>query len=94
MKWTPLNIDISNTGPTTGPIHTGFVASERKFSWPHFSINIIGTGKYYDYIVCNQSFKKNLKAKIFIFGFYCGFCFQDDRLELFKEFGPSFFKIR
>jgi hypothetical protein len=59
-----VNVDISNT---TGPIHRGFVASERKSSWPHFSITILGAGKY------NQSFKKTIKVKIFIFGFYCNF---------------------
>jgi hypothetical protein len=37
-KWTHLDVDISNT--------TGFVASERKFSWSHFSI-ILGAGKYH-----------------------------------------------
>jgi hypothetical protein len=48
-KWTPLN--ISNT---TGPIHTGFVAPERKFSWPHFSTTILGAGKYHDYVISHS----------------------------------------
>jgi hypothetical protein len=47
-------VDISNT---TVPIHTGFVASERKFSWPHFSITILGAGKYHDYVISHS--KKN-----------------------------------
>jgi hypothetical protein len=42
-----LNVDISNT---TEPIHTGFVASERKFSWAHFSVTILGAGKYHQNI--------------------------------------------
>jgi hypothetical protein len=40
-----LNVDISNT---TGPIHTGFVAFERNFSWLQFSITILGAAKYHD----------------------------------------------
>jgi hypothetical protein len=44
-KWTPLNVDISNT---TGPSHIGYVASERKISWPNFSITIISVGKSQD----------------------------------------------
>jgi hypothetical protein len=43
--------------------------------------------------LCNQSFKKPIKVKIFIFWFYCDFCFQVNRVELSKESGPSFFKI-
>jgi hypothetical protein len=31
---------------TTGPIHTWFVAFERKFSLPHFG-TILGVGKYH-----------------------------------------------
>jgi hypothetical protein len=70
-KWTPLNVDISNT---TVPIHTGIVASERKLSWPRFRITILGAGKYHDYVITsNQSFKKPVKVKIFIFGFDCDF---------------------
>jgi hypothetical protein len=57
-KWTPLNVDIANT---SGPIQTVFVASERKFSCPHFSMTILGAGKY-DY---NQSFKKPLKQNLY-----------------------------
>jgi hypothetical protein len=33
-----LNVNISNT---TGPILAGFVAYERTFNWPHFSIKIV-----------------------------------------------------
>jgi hypothetical protein len=54
---TALNVDISNT---TVPIHTGFVASQRKCSWSHFSI---GAGKYHDYIMYVQSFQKNIKSQ-------------------------------
>jgi hypothetical protein len=36
-KWTPLNVNISNTIES---ILAGFVAYERKFRWRHFSIKI------------------------------------------------------
>jgi hypothetical protein len=52
-KWTPLNVDMSNTC-TTGPIHTWFVASERKFSWRHFGRIILGAGKYHDYVISHS----------------------------------------
>jgi hypothetical protein len=64
------NTCISNTA--AGPIQTGFVASERKVNWAHFGTTIVGVIKYY------QSFNNTLQVKIFIFGFYCGFCFHDD----------------
>jgi hypothetical protein len=47
-KWTPLNVNNSNT---PGLIMAGFVAYERKFIWPHFSIKMIGIGKYHDDVV-------------------------------------------
>jgi hypothetical protein len=65
---TPLNVIIS----TTGPIHTGFVASERKFSWPHFSITILAPGKYHDYVI---SHSKTLKSPNIYFGILLRFLF-------------------
>jgi hypothetical protein len=50
-KCPPLNVDSSNT---TGPIHTWFVASERKFGWPHFSITKLDAGKYHDYVISHS----------------------------------------
>jgi hypothetical protein len=41
-KMEAINVDISNT---TGPIHTGFVAFEIKFCWPHFSMTNLGAGR-------------------------------------------------
>jgi hypothetical protein len=35
----------------------GFVAYERKFSWPRFSTNILGIGKYHDYLITNNVWK-------------------------------------
>jgi hypothetical protein len=43
------------TSNTTGPIHTGFIASERTFfSSPHFSITILGAGKYNDHLISHS----------------------------------------
>jgi hypothetical protein len=75
-KLTPLNVDISNT-TAQDQFTQGLLHLKRKFSWPHFSITILGAGKYHDYVI---SHSETLKSKIFILEFYC-------------EFGPGFFKI-
>jgi hypothetical protein len=40
-----------------------------------------------------RHWKKTLNLKIVIFWFSCDFCFQDDRVELSKEFDASCFKM-
>jgi hypothetical protein len=50
---------------------------------------MLGAGKYHDYVIGHS--KKSTKVKICILGFYCDFCFQDDRVELSKEFDQTSF---
>jgi hypothetical protein len=65
---------------TTAPIDTGFVASERKFSWSHFSILVIGIRQTYSTLLVQHHGVVNSEILDLAF-----IAFWNQALHLFRQ---------